>query len=98
MKFQKVSQIRTRVIPFLISSRKVYNLAAQSHVGVSFDVAEYTAEVDGVGTLRLLDAIRTAGLEKETKFYQASTSEMFGKGNLLMDRRWRFSIIFSLVQ
>ena len=98
MKLQKVSQIRTRVIPFLISSTKVYNLAAQSHVGVSFDVAEYTAEVDGVGTLRLLDAIRTAGLEKETKFYQASTSEMFGKGNTSNGFYPGFSIIFSLVQ
>jgi len=49
-------------------------------VGVSFDVAEYTAEVDGVGTLRILDAIRTCNLEKKIKFYQASTSEMFGKG------------------
>lgn len=58
---------------------EIYNLAAQSHVGVSFDVAEYTAEVDGVGTLRILDAIRTCGLEKKIKFYQASTSEMYGK-------------------
>jgi len=59
---------------------EIYNLGAQSHVGVSFDVAEYTAEVDGVGTLRLLDAIRTCGLDsKGVKFYQASTSEMFGK-------------------
>ena len=61
---------------------EVYNLGAQSHVGVSFDVAEYTAEVDGIGTLRLLDAIRTCGLEQKVKFYQASTSEMFGKGTL----------------
>jgi GDPmannose 4,6-dehydratase len=58
---------------------EIYNLAAQSHVGVSFDVAEYTAEVDGIGTLRILDAIRTCNLEKKIKFYQASTSEMFGK-------------------
>ena len=58
---------------------EIYNLAPQSHVGVSFDVAEYTAEVDGVGTLRILDAIRTCGLEKKIKFYQASTSEMYGK-------------------
>ena len=58
---------------------EIYNLAAQSHVGVSFDLAEYTADVDGTGTLRLLDAIRTCGLEKNVKFYQASTSEMFGK-------------------
>jgi GDPmannose 4,6-dehydratase len=58
---------------------EVYNLAAQSHVKISFDLSEYTAEVDGVGTLRLLDAIRTCGLEKQVKFYQASTSELYGK-------------------
>ena len=50
-----------------------------SHVKISFDVAEYTADVDGLGTLRLLDAIRTTGLDKTVKFYQASTSEMYGK-------------------
>ncbi|XP_038121438.1 GDP-mannose 4,6 dehydratase [Culex quinquefasciatus] len=58
---------------------EIYNLAAQSHVKVSFDLSEYTAEVDAVGTLRLLDAIRTCGLEKSVKFYQASTSELYGK-------------------
>ncbi len=58
---------------------EIYNLAAQSHVKVSFDLSEYTAEVDGVGTLRILDAIRTCGLEKKVKFYQASTSELYGK-------------------
>uniref|UniRef100_A0A1L8E236 GDP-mannose 4,6 dehydratase n=1 Tax=Nyssomyia neivai TaxID=330878 RepID=A0A1L8E236_9DIPT len=58
---------------------EIYNLAAQSHVKVSFDLSEYTAEVDAVGTLRLLDAIRTVGLEKHVKFYQASTSELYGK-------------------
>ena len=58
---------------------EIYNLAAQSHVKISFDLSEYTAEVDGVGTLRLLDAIRTCGLEKQVKFYQASTSELYGK-------------------
>lgn len=58
---------------------EVYNLAAQSHVQVSFDLAEYTADVDGTGTLRLLDAIRTCGLEKSVRFYQASTSEMYGR-------------------
>lgn len=58
---------------------EVYNLAAQSHVKVSFDLAEYTAEVDAVGTLRLLDAIKTCGLEKTVRFYQASTSELYGK-------------------
>ena len=58
---------------------EVYNLAAQSHVKVSFDVPEYTAEADAVGTLRLLEAVRILGLEKKTRIYQASTSELFGK-------------------
>lgn len=58
---------------------EIYNLAAQSHVKVSFDMSEYTAEVDAVGTLRILDAIRTCGMEKEIRFYQASTSELYGK-------------------
>lgn len=58
---------------------EIYNLAAQSHVKVSFDLSEYTAEVDAVGTLRLLDAIRTCGLDQKVKFYQASTSELYGK-------------------
>jgi GDPmannose 4,6-dehydratase len=57
---------------------ELYNLAAQSHVKVSFEEPEYTANSDGIGTLRLLEAIRTLGLEKKTRFYQASTSEMFG--------------------
>ena len=58
---------------------EIYNLAAQSHVAVSFETPEYTANSDALGTLRLLEAIRIAGLEKKTRFYQASTSEMFGK-------------------
>ena len=58
---------------------EIYNLAAQSHVKVSFEVPEYTADADAVGTLRMLEAIRMAGLEKNCKFYQASTSELFGK-------------------
>jgi GDPmannose 4,6-dehydratase len=58
---------------------EIYNLAAQSHVKVSFELAEYTGEVDGIGTLRLLEAIRTCGLEKTTRFYQASSSELYGK-------------------
>lgn len=58
---------------------EVYNLGAQSHVQVSFDSPEYTANVDGLGTLRLLEAIRMLGMEKNTRFYQASTSELFGK-------------------
>lgn len=57
---------------------EIYNLAAQSHVKVSFETPEYTANADGIGTLRILEAIRILGLEKKTKFYQASTSEMFG--------------------
>ena len=58
---------------------ELYNLAAQSHVAVSFETPEYTANTDALGTLRLLEAIRILGLEKKTKFYQASTSELFGK-------------------
>ena len=58
---------------------EIYNLAAQSHVAVSFETPEYTANSDAVGTLRLLEAVRILGLEKKTRFYQASTSEMFGK-------------------
>ncbi|NOQ35059.1 MAG: NAD-dependent epimerase/dehydratase family protein, partial [Methylococcaceae bacterium] len=57
---------------------EVYNLGAQSHVAVSFESPEYTADVDGLGTLRLLEAIRFLGLEKKTRFYQASTSELYG--------------------
>jgi len=58
---------------------EIYNLAAQSHVQVSFETPEFTANTDAMGTLRLLEAIRILGLEKKTKFYQASTSELFGK-------------------
>ena len=58
---------------------EIYNLAAQSHVQVSFEAPEYTANSDALGTLRILEAIRILGLEKKTRFYQASTSEMFGK-------------------
>lgn len=61
-----------------IQPDEIYNLAAQSHVKVSFDCPEYTANSDGLGTLRLLEAIRILGLENKTKFYQASTSELFG--------------------
>ena len=64
---------------YQIQPNEVYNLGAQSHVKISFDLAEYTAEVDAVGTLRLLDAIRTCNMEKHIRFYQASTSEMYGK-------------------
>jgi len=61
-----------------IKPDEVYNLGAQSHVAVSFESPEYTADVDGIGALRLLEAIRFLGLEKKTKFYQASTSELYG--------------------
>ena len=61
-----------------IEPDEVYNLAAQSHVKVSWDCPEYTADADALGTLRLLEAIRSCGLEKKTRFYQASTSELFG--------------------
>ena len=57
---------------------EIYNLAAQSHVKVSFEVPEYSADVNGLGTLRILEAIRSLNLEKKVKFYQAGTSEMFG--------------------
>jgi GDPmannose 4,6-dehydratase len=58
---------------------EIYNLGAQSHVQVSFEVPEYTADTDGIGTLRLLEALRILGMEKKVRFYQASTSELFGK-------------------
>jgi GDPmannose 4,6-dehydratase len=61
-----------------IEPDEVYNLGAQSHVAVSFEAPEYTADVDAIGTLRILEAIRFLGLEKKTKFYQASTSELYG--------------------
>lgn len=62
-----------------VNPDEIYNLAAQSHVKVSFDVPEYTAETDAVGTLRLLEAVRILGKEKQCRIYQASTSELFGK-------------------
>lgn len=62
-----------------VAPDEVYNLGAQSHVAVSFEAPEYTADVDAIGTLRLLEAIRFLGLEKKTRFYQASTSELYGK-------------------
>ncbi|WP_430259402.1 GDP-mannose 4,6-dehydratase [Neorhizobium sp. IRS_2294] len=67
----------TRIIN-QVQPDEVYNLGAQSHVAVSFEAPEYTADVDGIGTLRLLEAIRFLGLEKTTRFYQASTSELYG--------------------
>ncbi len=62
-----------------IQPDEIYNLAAMSHVHVSFEVPEYTANADGIGTLRILDAVRILGLEKKTRIYQASTSELYGK-------------------
>ncbi len=62
-----------------VQPTEIYNLAAQSHVRVSFEIPEYTANADGIGTLRLLEAIRILGLTKKTRFYQASTSELYGK-------------------
>ena len=67
----------TRIIAE-VQPDEIYNLGAQSHVAVSFEAPEYTADVDGIGTLRLLEAIRFLGLEKKTRFYQASTSELYG--------------------
>ena len=68
----------TRIIQE-VQPDEIYNLGAQSHVAVSFESPEYTADVDALGTLRILEAIRMLGLEKKTKFYQASTSELYGK-------------------
>lgn len=62
-----------------IQPDEIYNLAAMSHVGVSFEIPEYTGNADGLGTLRILDAVRLLGLEKKTRIYQASTSELYGK-------------------
>lgn len=62
-----------------IQPNEIYNLAAMSHVQVSFEIPEYTANADGIGTLRILDAVRLLGLEKKTRIYQASTSELYGK-------------------
>jgi GDPmannose 4,6-dehydratase len=68
----------TRIIE-QVKPDEIYNLGAQSHVAVSFEAPEYTADVDAMGALRLLEAIRFLGMEKQTRFYQASTSELFGK-------------------
>src|SRR5512145_443837 len=67
----------TRIIQE-VQPDEIYNLAAMSHVAVSFETPEYTANADGIGTLRILEAIRILGLEKKTRFYQASTSELYG--------------------
>lgn len=69
-----------------VQPNEIYNLAAQSHVAVSFEEPEYTADSDALGVLRLLEAIRILGLEKKTRFYQASTSELFGKAQEIPQR------------
>lgn len=69
---------------------EIYNLAAQSHVGVSFEVPEYTANVDGLGTLRILNSIKILKLEKKIKFYQAGTSEMFGSSSPPQNEKTKF--------
>jgi len=74
-----------------VKPNEIYNLAAQSHVGVSFEIPEYTANVDAIGALRILEAIRFLKLEKKTKYYQAGTSEMFGKTiNTFQNEQTRF--------
>src|SRR6201998_4141941 len=75
----------TRIVQ-KVQPDEIYNLAAQSHVAVSFEEPEYTANADGLGALRLLEAIRIPGQEKKTRFYQASTSEMFGKAQEVPQR------------
>jgi GDPmannose 4,6-dehydratase len=69
-----------------IEPDEIYNLGAQSHVAISFEQPEYTADIDALGTLRLLDAVRFLGLEKKTRFYQASTSELFGHAQEMPQR------------
>ena len=73
-----------------IKPNEIYNLGAQSHVGVSFEVPEYTANVDGLGTLRILDAILTLGMKDKVKFYQAGTSEMYGASKPPQNERTNF--------
>ena len=73
-----------------IKPHEIYNLGAQSHVGVSFEVPEYTANVDAIGALRILDSIKTLKREKKTKFYQAGTSEMFGASSPPQNEKTKF--------
>ena len=72
---------------------EVYNLAAQSHVAVGFESPEYTADVDAMGTLRILEAIRILGMEKTVKFYQASTSELYELVQNLLKQKQLHSIL-----
>ncbi len=74
-----------------LKPNEIYNLAAQSHVAVSFDLPEYTANVDGLGTLRILEAINTNKLQKKTKFYQAGTSEMYGSSSPPQNEKTSFN-------
>ena len=71
--------LMTQTLVQKIKPNEIYNLAAQSHVAVSFQIPEYTANTDAIGCLRILEAIRSANLIKKTKFYQAGTSELYGK-------------------
>lgn len=77
---------------------EIYNLAAQSHVKVSFDVPEYTAETDAVGTLRLLEAVRILGMENKTRIYQASTSELLVWYKKFLKRKQPLSIHVHLTE
>ncbi len=70
---------RLTKLVYEINPDEIYNLAAQSHVRISFDMPEFTGEVDAIGTMRMLEAVREAGLSKKIRFYQASTSELYGK-------------------
>ena len=80
----------------LVQPDEIYNLAAQSHVQVSFDVPEYSGDVDAIGVLRILEAVRILGLAKKTKVYQASTSELFGKVEEVPQRDDTISSIFPI--
>ena len=71
----------------MVQPTEIYNLAAQSHVHVSFETPEYTAECDALGTLRILEAIRILGLTERTRFYQASTSELYGNTKIRPAKR-----------
>ena len=77
-------------IIYKVKPDEVYNLGAQSHVGVSFENPELTSEVSGIGTLRILEAIRILKLERKTKFYQASTSEIFGNTEIPQNEKTPF--------
>lgn len=77
---------------------EIYNLGAQSHVAVSFESPEYTADVDAIGPLRILEAVRILGLNKKTRFYQASTSELYGLVQEIPQKKQHLSILEVLMQ